>query len=193
MIPGNTLTLQINQQFGRIGIDISKPVQEIRQPAPMLEIQQPAAQMQIDQGRGQLQIDGTAAHAALGHRTNEALISAVAQQARNLVLEIIGAKAEEGYQLASIEKGTSIADIARQKWSQGPNPIQFVDAASYTNVDVQYTPRPTQIEWNLQSVQIEAHNTQPEISYTPGDVSVYLAQRNSLQIDVKGKYLNMEF
>jgi len=193
MIPGNTLSLQINQQFGRIGINFTKPVQEIRQPAPRVDIQQSPAQMQIDQGPGELRIDGSAARAALGHSTTEAMNFSVYQQARSRVLEIIGEIAAEGSQLASIEKGVTIADIALQRWNSRPNPIQYVGEARYDNVDVQYAPHPTKIEWQLGKVQIEPHNTKPEISYTPGDVSVYLQQKNSLQIDVKGKHLNMEF
>ena len=133
MIPGNTLSLQITQQFGRIGINFTKPVQEIRQPAPRVEIQQPPAQMH--QGPGELRIDGSAAHAALGHSTTEAMNFSVYQQARSRVLEIIGEIAAEGSQLASIEKGVTIADIALQRWNSRPNSIQYVGMAARQSSD----------------------------------------------------------
>jgi hypothetical protein len=194
MIPGTTLRLEITQQFGRLGLDVEKPSREMRTPAAEMEIQQPAATLEIDQGLGQLNIDGEEARAALGIKTNLRLVSDMAEQGRQIALEVIGDMSAEGDQLMSIEKGMTIGEIAHQKWNSGPMPIEDTGPFSYTPVDISYTPRPTRLDWTVHpNADVQVRPQPVEYSYTPGAVHTYVAQKNWLQIDVRGQHLNMTF
>lgn len=194
MIPSASLSLSINQKFGRLGVEISKPKLEIRQPAATVEISQKAAQMNIDQALGKVDVDGQEARDALSHRTNLGLVTNVAEQTRQLVLEQIGAMAAEGDQLAAIEKGNTLEDVFTQRWEIGRSPIEDAGPFSYTPVRVNYTPHPTKIEWQLGGTEINPQTqSTAEVNYTPGAVKTYVDQQNWLQVDVKGNYLNMTF
>jgi hypothetical protein len=193
MLPGLTLSLSISQQNARLGFDI-KPgkLEMVQKPADLQIVQKPAV-MDIDAGPGQLSIDGSAARAALGHKTTLEMVTNIAQQARQVALDVIGQIAAEGDQLAQIEKGTTVIDIIQQHMDMGPMPIEDSGPFSNHNVDVTYTPHPTKISWTVNLPQISVTPNLPQINYTPGSVAIYLQQRNGVQIDVKGKYLNMEF
>jgi len=194
MIPSTSLSLSINQKFGRLGIEISKPKVEMSSPAAVVEITQRAAKMQIDQGIGKLDVDGQPARDALSHRTNLGLLENVAQQTRQLVMEHIATIAAEGDQLAAIEKGNKVEDVFLQRWDIGRSPIEDAGPFSYTPVRVNYTPHETKIDWQLGGVEINPKTqSTAEVNYTPGTVKTYVDQQNWLQIDVKGQYLNMTF
>ncbi|HEU4962319.1 MAG TPA: DUF6470 family protein [Bacilli bacterium] len=192
MIPSATLRLQINQTFAKIGLDYTKPVQEISQPYAQVEIVQQAAKMDIDQGAGRLSVDGEAAHAALSHKSALGLVESVAAQTRQVVMEFISSKSSEGDQLAAINKA-SIADIASQRYHRGPSPIEFIGPFSYNPVDVSYTPHPTTVSWQVGGADIQVTPHKPEISYRPGAVQAYVAQQNDLSVDVRGTYMNLTF
>jgi hypothetical protein len=190
MLPSTTLTLQITQQFAKLGLDFEKAKLEIRQPHAELQIEQKPAKMTIDQGPGVLEIDGEDARAALGHKTFLRMNADIAAQARQVALEATGDIAAEGDQLAQIN-GPTIADLALQHQDMGPMPID--DAAPPSPVHLSYTPHPTHIDWVLGGAEITAIPHPPEISYTPGAVHPYVMQKNWIHIDVKGKYMDMTF
>lgn len=193
MIPSVSLSLQINQKFGKLGFDIEKPKQEIRQPAGKLEMVQKSAKMDIDQGLGTLQVDGEDARSAIGHKTNERLVSDVASAVRQMMLEVVGDIAAEGDYMAAFEKGNKVEDISLQREGKGPSPVHEPGPFSYTPVKVSYNPRSTRIEWSLGGVEITPVINKPEINYTPGAVKRYVEQQNWIQIEPKGKYMNIEF
>jgi hypothetical protein len=190
MLPGSTLTLQITQQFARIGIEGERGKWEMCQPPAELQIEQKAAKMTIDQGPGVLEIDGEDARAALGHKSTARMIADIAAQARQVALQAIAEIAEKGDQLAKIN-GPTIADLALQAQEREPMPID--DAAPPSPVHISYTPHPTHIDWTLGGVKITVIPHPPEIHYTPGAVHVYVLQQNGIHIDVKGKYMDMTF
>lgn len=194
MIPGTTLRLNISQQFARHGFDILKASVEMRAPLPEVSLRQPAASHTIDQGAGELIIDGEEARAALGIKTNMRLVTDMAQQGKQIALQVIGEIAAEGDQLAMIEKKVTIGQVAHQKWNAGPMPIEDTGPFSYDPVHIDYIPHETTIEWNVHPNAEVEFTPQPfEYHYTPGGVDMYLSQKNWLSIDVKGQHLNITF
>jgi len=195
MIPSVSLQLTITQQFGRLNVDHQKAKIEMTNPPALLEIRQPAATLEISQGRGQLEIDGSEARAALGHKTNGELIANIAHQARQVALQAIGDISAEGDQMMKIEnKGNSIGNIAHQRWNNGPMPIEDTGPFHGSGVRVSYTPRETELHWDVHpDAEITATPQPVGFQFTPGFARPYVEQQNWLQIDVKGQYLNRTF
>lgn len=185
------LRLQIHQQYAKLGMDSKKASLDIQQPRADLQINSTPAKMQITQGPGELRVDSEEARAALGMKSVSRMNEDIASQSRQVGLEAIGTIAEEGNQLAQIEKGNTIADIALQRSQQGPMPID--DVAPTAQVQVRYTAYPFDIQWTIQKPEITWTLHSPDISYNPGALNVYVSQRNQLDIEVKGQYMNMQF
>jgi len=194
MINGNTLRLNITQQFARIGLEHQKTKLELRQPMAQMELKQTAPSMQMEGGRGQLIIDGSEARAALGHRPPVETVLHICAQVRGIVNEVIGDIAAEGDQLMRIERKTTIGNIAHQRWNIGPMPIQDVGPFSYTPVRIDYVPKETEITWDVHpNADIQVQPQPIDLQVTPGYVKPYIAQQNWLEIGTTGKHLNIEF
>jgi hypothetical protein len=190
MLPGASLSLQITQQFAKLGLDIEKGKLEIRQPKAQLEITQKPAKMRIDQGIGVLQMDGEDRRAVVGLKSMSRMNADIARQALQISLEATGEISSEGDQLSQIN-GPTIADIALQKQETQLPPIYQPDSVG--QVHITYNPHPTKIEWTLGGTQIDVKPQPPEIQFTPGGVHPYIMQKNWLHIDVKGKYMDQMF
>lgn len=190
MLPSTSLSLQITQQFARLGLDFEKAKLEIRQSQAELQIEQKSAKMEINQGPGTLQIDGVDARAALGEKTCLRMTADIAAQVKQIVSEATGDIAAEGDQLAQIN-GPTIADLALLHQDMGPMPID--DTGPPSPVHISYTPHPTRINWVMGGAEITVIPHPPEIHYTPGAVHPYVMQKNWIHFDVKGKYMNMTF
>lgn len=191
MIPGTTLSLQINQEFAKIGIETKRASLEIQQPRAELQINQTPPSMVIDQGPGTLQINSEDFRSALGIKSVFQMTSDIAFQSKQIALDAIGYLSEEGDQLARIEKGTTIADLALQRQELGPMPID--DVGPPAPIKMSYTPHPTTIDWKLGGADVSITPRYPNISFHDGSIDVYVAQKNWLQIDVKGQHMNMTF
>ena len=183
------ITLQITQTRSRIGLDITKPSLEIRQPKAELQIDNSSVKIQsIDQGPVRLEVDGDDAHSALGHKPTGRMVAEVAADVRAGMLQLIGDTAAEGDAMMDFQNN-SIADIAKQHSERGP--MQIDSGGGGGQVHVSLTPHPVSIEWQAPRLSITATQHAPEIQYTPGKVSVYLAQQGEIHIQPKGNYLNM--
>ncbi|KEO84068.1 DUF6470 family protein [Tumebacillus flagellatus] len=186
------LTLQISQQYAKLGIESTRAQLDLRQRPADLQIEQPAAVLEISQGTGKLEIDSTEGQSSLGYRSSQRMLDSVASQVRSGVLDAIGKIAEEGWQLAEIS-GPSIGDLALQKQNEGTMPIDYVGPYTGPYVKLSYAPHPLDIRVQPQKAVIQVTPHPVESQYSPGNVRTYVAQQNGLQIDVKGQYMNMEF
>lgn len=191
MIPSASLKLSIQQQSARLGLEIEKPQQSIRQPRAELKITQTPAKMELTAGVGEFQFDSDEFWAGLGTKSPFRMTAEIAAQARQVALEAVGQLAEEGDQLAEIPNGPTFADIALQRQNQGPMPIQ--DFGPPAKIRMNFRPHPFNIEWKLGGAEIDAEVRKPEIDYRPGKVSTYIEQQNWLSIDVQGQYMNQTF
>lgn len=189
-----SLRLEYNQSFARIGIQSTAGQWDIQQPHAEISITQRPAELTIDQGPGQLDLDLYTARKALGFKNAIDMLTDIASQARQVVLEGIGRVVSEGNQMAAIQNHrNAIADIAVQRQERGPMPIQDYDPASYKPVPIGYQPHETTLSWQVHGTEIHATPHTPIINYTPGKVDVYLDQKNWLQFEVKGQYMNRQF
>lgn len=106
------MDLRIDQQFGKIGLDIKKPsyYMDIQHPQIDLEIDPP--QLQMNQRLPRIEIDQTQCFADMGRRTPVAFTQHMAEMNHLAGFQVIARIAGEGDMLALIEKGIDVADIA---------------------------------------------------------------------------------
>lgn len=177
------LRLSIHQTYGQIGIETHWASQEIESPPGQLSIHQEPARMSIHSEPGTLTIDSSdawAAYAKGGHLRWENYIYS---QMKEVVLRGIAKIVEDGKRMADITNPTNaFADLAKD-WMEGSG-INYVEPASLDNVKIDYQPHQTQIEIQPQKADIEYEPQKPNIQYIPGDVSIYLRQKQSIDIHV---------
>jgi hypothetical protein len=175
-------SIQIRQQYARIGMDIEDGRMEIRQPKATLEQTTSPARLEMEYRDGDLTIDQSKAWDALAMGSVSRLNDRIYSQAKNIVLQNIARIVENGNRMAAIHKGGNpIADIAAEQAFED-NPLVYVGEASYDNVDIEYVANEPDIQYTPAHVNTTIQAQRPEIYYQRGSVSVYLAQRNSLEI-----------
>lgn len=175
--------IRLESTFIKTGLQIQKPVQKIEQPKADLSIQQPKADLEINTVPGKLSIDQSEARAEYGYKSAPRVIAEAAQKARQALLEGIERRASEGAQLMKIEnKGNPIPQIAEANlFKEKQFGIGWIP--SHGSVKLHYTPADVQVKVTPRQPIIDSQIRKPIHEYTPGDVSVYVEQENSLKID----------
>ncbi|WP_221566969.1 DUF6470 family protein [Alkalihalobacillus sp. TS-13] len=176
--------IRIQSQPALIGLKTTKGVQQISQPKAEQSIQQPKADLNTKTTKGTLTIDQTQAWNDMDLKSVFVQTEEAAQLGREDLLAGIARRAQEGDQLMRIENGGNpIAEHARvnsggemKEWNIG-----WIPSAGSVKLD--YQPARVDIEVQVNKPIIETTPKKPEHTYQPGDVEVFLRQRNSLSID----------
>ena len=178
--------LQIQTTRGILGLQITKPIQEIEQPRATLTQQQPAAILEITTTRPQLSVDTTEARAEIDLKSAARRTAEYAQLGRQGVMEGIGRRAQEGQQLLRIESGGNmIADLAKQNVTPPPAPLGIRFVGNKSGVQMSIQPGTTDIRFTPQKPMTDVQISKPVHHYTPGKVTGVMEQWPSIQIDVK--------
>jgi hypothetical protein len=179
------LRLSIHQTYAQLGIQTHSASQEIHSPAGELSIMQPSAKMEIQSPQGELHIDSSAAWAALGHGNHLEWMNMIYSQTKSIVLQAIARTAQEGSRMAQITSpDNAISEIAKERFINNHNTIQYTGQPAYDNVKVSYESHKPVIRIEPQQAQIEYTPHKPEIQYNPGAVDIYIKQMNSIDIQV---------
>lgn len=179
------IQIQIQQTYAKIGIQQRLGQYDIEQPKASIEIRQPRGEQEIHSPSGKLTIDSSRAWSALGVGSNLRWMDHIHDVARDIALQSVGRIAEKGDRLAAIhEGGNPIPDLARQ------GSIEFLEfeyptPASVDNVDVSYEAASPDIQYTPRPVEINVKPNAPQIAYRRGGVDISMLQYNSIQIDVK--------
>ncbi|KAA0966792.1 hypothetical protein FQ087_11385 [Sporosarcina sp. ANT_H38] len=182
----NIPQLQIQTTRGILGLQITKPTQEIEQPRATMNIQQPAAILEISSTRPQLSIDTTEARADIDMKSVRRRIEEHAQLGMQGASEGTARRAQEGQQMLRIENGGKvIADIAKQNATPPPAPLGIRFVGNRSNVQISAQAGTTNIQATPQKPIIDVQINKPIHNYTPGKVSGVMEQYPSIQIDVK--------
>ncbi|WP_077619697.1 DUF6470 family protein [Bacillus sinesaloumensis] len=182
--------IRLNSQSAKIGIQTTKPVQEIQQPKADLSIEQPTAELLIETTPGKLSIDQTEAWADMDLKHISRRIAEAADKGYQDSLEGIARRAQEGNELMKIENGgTPISQIAKRN-SEGPE-LQFNVGwiPSHFSVKTNYVPAEVDIQVNVNKPKINSTINKSIHEYTPGKVDITLEQRQSLNVD----FANLKF
>lgn len=182
----NIPQLQIQTTRGVLGLQITKPTQEIEQPRPALTQQQPAAILEISTTDPQLSVDTTEARAEIDMKSVFRRSEEHAQLGKQGAMEGIARRAQEGQQLVQIENGGNpIPDIAKQNATPPPAPIGIRFIGNHSTIQVSIQPGTTNIKVTPQKAVSDVQTNKPIHQYTPGKVTGEMVQYPSIQIDVK--------
>ncbi|MGG4439868.1 DUF6470 family protein [Brevibacillus fortis] len=184
--------IRMESTFAQIGLNIKKPIQEIKQPKAEMNLHQEAASISIEQGRTELQIDSSQARANIGLMTPMQFSDSNASYGRQKWLQAIAEKSQEGDRLMRIHtRENAIANIGREKGLRALEGGYTPPAASSDEgVDVSVQTKPAIINVKRNGMSMQPVLSPPELSYIPGKVEPYMIQYNSLKIDAVGSQLD---
>jgi hypothetical protein len=178
--------------FARLGLNIQKPVQEIRQPQAEMNLKQTPAELSIEQAKTIMEIDSSQARANIGIMTSMQFSDRNASYGKQQWLKAIAEKSQEGRQLRAIHtKQNAIKAIAKQNSMR----VLERDSPPFSSsgdegVDIHIRLKPVVIDVKRNGMSMNPVTRPPELSYTPGKVEPYMIQYNSLKIEVVGGQLD---
>jgi hypothetical protein len=182
--------IRLESTFAQIAIKTIAPVQEIEQLPAELDLQQPPAEITIETTPSKLTIDQTKAWEDMDLKHISRRIEEFAQQGYEDWLEGIARVSRQGDELMRIEEdGNPIADQAKEN---GEDPIYDFNIGwipSLFSVRTNFEPAKVHIDVKVNKPINNTKINKPIINYTPGKVTIELAQRNSLKID----FVNLKF
>ncbi|GLX70887.1 DUF6470 family protein [Paenibacillus glycanilyticus] len=175
--------IQIHQQQALIGIQVRPAEQRIEQPQATMDMRQIPATLSIQQPMGVLEINQERAWDGLGLANNLEVMSRIYSQAKEIALQGISRRMQEGRQLGDIAhaKSNPIPEMAKNWRKEGPE-LPVAGPASIDNVDVSYTPGQVQISVEQGGVDLRVTPNRPIHEYTPGKAEIYMRQYGSVQI-----------
>ncbi|TKI58581.1 hypothetical protein E8L90_26040 [Brevibacillus antibioticus] len=184
--------IRMESTFAQLGLQVRKPVQEIKQPQAEMNLSQKPAELTIEQARTELQIDSSQARANIGIMTSMQFSDKNAAYGEEKWLQAIAEKSQEGDRLMRIyTKENAIAAIGREKGLRVLEGGYRPPATSNDEgVDVSIQVKPVVINVKRNGMSINPVTRPPELSYTPGKVEPYMIQYNSLKIDVVGSQMD---
>lgn len=182
----NIPQLQITTTKGILGLRTTPGRQEIEQPRAILSQQQPAAILEISTTKPQLSLDTTEARVELDLMSVFRRSDESAQLGYQGAMEGIARRAQEGRQLAEIEKGgNAIREIAKQNATPLPAPLGIRFVGNRSKIQMSILPGSLDIQAIPQKPINEVTIQKPIYQYTPGKLTSEMEQWPSIQIDVK--------
>ncbi|WP_425806928.1 DUF6470 family protein [Desulfitobacterium sp. Sab5] len=181
--------LQINQQFGRIGLKIIPFQYDLKQQAPDLQIQQTPAQISITQPAATLEIDYTPAREALGYCGINTQLKQFNQEAMTTSMEGILRRVHEGYELGHIEKKVSVAQVVKEATAPREKDLELVVIP------------PIEVKVSLNSFGFDVNQGGVKGTFTPGTIQgdftygtvhTYLEQEPSISIHAIGSAVDIK-
>ncbi|WP_414855347.1 DUF6470 family protein [Brevibacillus sp. IT-7CA2] len=184
--------LRMESTFAQLGLNVRKPVQEIKQPQAEMNLSQKPAELTIEQAKTELMIDSSQARSNIGIMTPMQFSDSNAAYGREKWLQAIAEKSQEGDRMMRIyTRENAIAEIGREKGMRvlegGYRPPS---TSNDEGVDISIQAKPVSINVKRNGMSIDPVTRSPELSYTPGKVEPYMIQYNSLKIDVSGSQLD---
>ncbi|MCJ8007595.1 DUF6470 family protein [Lederbergia wuyishanensis] len=176
--------IRIESQFAKNGMETVPARQSIQQPDANLHIEQPLADMKMRTIPGRLTIDQSKAWEDMDIKGIFQRVKENAERGKQKLLEGISRVAREGDEMLDIHSGRDVlVEQAKQKANPPPIDTNITWVPSPFSVKIHYEPGKTNIQFQPRKPVIDANVRKPIISYTPGDVNIYMRQQNSLKID----------
>lgn len=182
----NIPQLQIQTTRGVLGLQITKPIQEIEQPRPTISQEQPAAILEMSSTKPQLSIDTTENRADIDMKSVFRRSAENAQFGHQSVMEGIARRAQEGQQLVRIENGgNALVEIAKQNGTPPPAQLDIRFVGDRTKIQMNVQPGSLNINATAQKPIYDVQVNKPIHHYTQGKVTGQMEQWPDIQIDVK--------
>ncbi|SDC72558.1 MULTISPECIES: DUF6470 family protein [unclassified Candidatus Frackibacter] len=179
------LSLRINQIFGEIGLQLKDPQTSVEQRPANISLTQKPGRLSIKSQFTKVKIDQTKARADLNYKNHKIYSKEIARKGHQAALKAIAIYAQEGDQLAAIEKGgKSIVSQAIKhaygnqkklglKWKQGP---EYRVAPGRQNIRFKVN--------DLDGIDFKVKSNRPKVDFQWGKVEVYQNKQPRLEIKV---------
>lgn len=178
--------LRMETTKAKLELSIKQPVQEIEQRPADITIQQQPAELDIQRTPGMLSIDQSQARADMDLKSISRRIEDFAQQGYSDWLSGLERLAQQGDELMMIEDGGSPIPMQAKENSESPLydfNVAFIPTPN--SVRINYDPGRVDLNWKVNSPQIEVKTNKPIHQYTPGTVKGEMTQWPSLSISVE--------
>lgn len=176
--------IRMQSTFAQIGIETSRGEMQIEQRHADMMMEQPMAELIIDRRPPRLTIDQTRAFEDVNLKSVFRMTEDVAQAGYQQAMNAIARISQEGDELMMIEHGFSALHSQAERNSLPPMADFNIGwIPSLNSVKINYDPGDTRINWKTHPVNIEVTPNKPVINYYPGKTNIFLAQKNTLNID----------
>jgi hypothetical protein len=176
--------IRLQSNPSTISLKTTQPVQSIEQSKVVLDIKQPPAEMNIERRPSFLSIDQSEARADMDLKSIGRRVSDAKDQGYQDWLSGLSRVAQEGDDLAHIERGGHpIAEHAKQNSQSQIYDYNIAFVPSAGSVKIDYDPGDLSIDWTVHKPENNSYVQPANISYTPGSVQVNLEKYASLKID----------
>lgn len=177
--------IRMQSTNAQIGMNVQDPVQHLSQPKAVQRIEQPQAKQHIEITPGKLSIDQTAAWEAVDIKPITKRTAEYAQKGREKATEGIKRRARQGNELMMIEKGGNVLrSQAIENGHRAPKQFNVGWLPPVNSVKFHYEQAKVNIDAETYKPRIDVQVSKVTHDYKPGEVTTYLRQKNSLQIDV---------
>jgi hypothetical protein len=183
------IDLQVHQQFGRIGLNITPFQYDLTIRPPDLQVQQQPAEITLEQPAATLEINLTPARESLGYSGIDTLQRVFTQDAMAASNAGIDRRVQEGNELGAIEKRISVAQVVAQGMEPRDKHLELVSIAP-----IQITTQERPIGWQVQTggvhIELTQGTVQGNLQY--GSVHSYLEQEPKVQIETVGSVIDTQ-
>jgi len=181
----NIPQIQIQTTDAKLGLNIEKGQQTIRQPKATQHIEQPAAIVDIRTTDGVMRIDSSQARRDIGMIGPLESTANFAAAGRQKAMQGIARRVSEGNQMMDIARNqNAIVSIAKHNTFPNKKALGIDFIPSIGSVKLDYTPASVDINVQTQQAKISAQINKPIHEYKQGQVSGYMLQKPSIEIDV---------
>ncbi len=186
-------SLSIQTTPAKIGIQTQNASLDIHTAPADLSIEQPTPELNITSKPARVMIDSTQAWNNLNLKSAFVRIKEAAENGHQAVLEGIARRVQEGDQLMHIDrKSNAIKQIAEQHAFQSDGGYDTGSVPPSEAVQITVEPGELNIEASAHQPVFNVQTHAPDISYTPGNVSIYLTQHPDITIEPQGLYLDQK-
>jgi len=183
------IDLQVHQQFGRIGLNITPFQYDLTIRPPDLQVQQRPAEITLEQPAAILEINLTPARESLGYFGIDTLQRVFTQDATATSDAGIDRRVQEGNELGAIEKRISVAQVVAQGMEPRDKYLELVSIAP-----IQITIQENPVNWQAQNGSVHTELTQGTVQgdLQYGSVHSYIEQEPKVQIQAVGSVLDTQ-
>ena len=172
--------LEINAIFGRLGINTTDALIDIKRRMPTVEVRSRLPKVRIDTQHVQVSIDQKQCFAEVGLKPADVFVEEMAQESRSKCLKAIANIARKGDTLARVDKNPNAIPVLA-KSIMGKRLDYTVAALPKSRPKISFSGG-VDINWDMGYVQLRAITAEPEITATRAGVDVYILQKAAVDI-----------
>lgn len=181
------MNVQIDQQFGRLGLNIQKSQIQLHTTPPKSEVKTPDPKVEIKSGDGSFKVDGTQCREALDLYTPKVLGKREAKQGMRELENWIRKIAQEGDQLARIENGSDmISQLAKRVFSDAKD----INIKNKPGPSVKYQKGSIKMNWELHPVEVKLNYGDVQTQASRAKVETYILQKDYIHIGYDGRLID---